>query len=58
MLGFLVGQLFDGTTVPLFLGFTIYGTLAFVAVMVAERGRLFGSATPGLAQTGVADAAH
>ncbi len=41
LLGFYVGQHFDGTVVPLTLGFAIYGILALVFVLVAENGRLF-----------------
>ena len=41
LLGFLVGQFFDGTTVPLAIGFLGYGILALAVVFVAERGRLF-----------------
>ena len=44
VLGFLVGQHFDGTTVPLTLGFSVFGLLALGMVLVAERGRLFESA--------------
>ena len=47
VLGFLVGQNFDGTTVPLTLGFSVFGLLALGMVLVAERGRLFESA-PGV----------
>lgn len=42
LLGLLVGQHFDGTTVPLAVGFLVYGILALIVVLVAERGRLFG----------------
>ncbi len=41
LLGFYVGQHFNGTTVPLALGFAVYGMASFVLVAVAERGRLF-----------------
>ena len=46
---FLVGQHFDGTTVPLTLGFTVFGLMALGMVLVAERGRLFDSSPSGLA---------
>ncbi len=46
VLGFAVGQRFDGTTVPLTLGFVIYGLLALGIVLLAERGRLFGPSAP------------
>ena len=55
LLGFYVGQHFDGTVVPLTLGFLIYGLVAIGFVMLAERGRLFGR-TPGGAM--VEAAAH
>ncbi|MGA0544734.1 multidrug effflux MFS transporter [Brevundimonas sp. VNH65] len=40
-LGFGIGQQFDGTTVPMTLGFTLMGLLALAAVLFAEQGRLF-----------------
>jgi len=58
LLGFLVGQQFDGTTVPLSVGFTVYGTLALVVVLVAERGRLFGAIQAGPSPAAAAEAAH
>ena len=39
--GVLIGQAYDGTTVPLYAGFLIGGLLALVIVLVAERGRMF-----------------
>jgi DHA1 family bicyclomycin/chloramphenicol resistance-like MFS transporter len=44
LLGFLVGQQFDGTTLPLGIGFTLFALLAIVCVLFAEKGRLFGAA--------------
>jgi DHA1 family bicyclomycin/chloramphenicol resistance-like MFS transporter len=41
LLGFLVGQSFNGTDIPLELGFVIYGGIALAAVLFAESGRLF-----------------
>jgi DHA1 family bicyclomycin/chloramphenicol resistance-like MFS transporter len=41
LLGFWIGQQFDGTVVPLTLGFSILGFAALAAVLVTERGRLF-----------------
>ncbi|URW74516.1 multidrug effflux MFS transporter [Sphingomonas donggukensis] len=41
LIGAYVGQSYDGTTVPLYVGFTTMGVLALVIVLVAERGRLF-----------------
>ncbi len=43
VLGFLVGQHFDGTAVPLTLGFSVFGLLALGMVLFAERGHLFES---------------
>jgi DHA1 family bicyclomycin/chloramphenicol resistance-like MFS transporter len=39
--GFLIGQLFDGTTVPLTLGFTAFGVAGLIAVLATEKGKLF-----------------
>jgi MFS transporter, DHA1 family, multidrug resistance protein len=41
VLGWYVGQQFDGTVVPLALGYVGLGALAILAVVVTERGRLF-----------------
>ncbi|NML07627.1 multidrug effflux MFS transporter [Sphingomonas sp. G-3-2-10] len=41
LIGALIGQAFNGTTVPLYAGFFILGVLAFGIIAVAERGRLF-----------------
>ena len=41
LLGFAVGQQFNGTTVPMSLGFTCFGLIALGCVLFAERGRLF-----------------
>ncbi|RDE07032.1 multidrug effflux MFS transporter [Sphingomonas aracearum] len=41
LIGAVIGQSFDGSTVPLYLGFTSVGVLALVVVLIAERGRLF-----------------
>jgi MFS transporter, DHA1 family, multidrug resistance protein len=43
LLGLLVGQSFNGTTVPLSLGFFVLGSAALLIVLVTERGRLFHS---------------
>lgn len=42
LLGFLVGQQFDGTTLPLGIGFTVFSCLAILCALFAEKGRLFG----------------
>lgn len=41
LLGFYIGQHFDGTVVPLTLGFSICGVIALGMVLIAEKGRLF-----------------
>jgi DHA1 family bicyclomycin/chloramphenicol resistance-like MFS transporter len=41
LLGFLVGQQFDGTVIPLTLGVAGCGIAAFFIVLVTEKGRLF-----------------
>ncbi len=41
LLGTFIGQSFNGTTIPIYLGFFICGCLALVAVFVTEGGRLF-----------------
>jgi DHA1 family bicyclomycin/chloramphenicol resistance-like MFS transporter len=41
LLGFYIGQHFNGTVVPLTLGFSLCGIVALCIVLVAEKGRLF-----------------
>ena len=41
LIGGAVGQMFDGTIRPLLGGFALFGALTIVAVLWAERGRLF-----------------
>jgi DHA1 family bicyclomycin/chloramphenicol resistance-like MFS transporter len=41
VMGAVIGQAFDGTTVPLYIGFTTLGLTALAIVFVTERGRLF-----------------
>ena len=43
LLGFLIGQQFNGSVTPMALGFTAMGLIALVFVLIAERGRLFRS---------------
>jgi DHA1 family bicyclomycin/chloramphenicol resistance-like MFS transporter len=49
VLGALIGQAFNGTTVPLVGGFLLAGLAALVAILITERGRLFrpASTVPG-----------
>jgi DHA1 family bicyclomycin/chloramphenicol resistance-like MFS transporter len=42
LLGLAIGQSFDGTTIPLVLGFLIAGAAGLLIVLWTERGRLFG----------------
>ena len=41
LLGFIIGQLFNGSTVPLTLGFLALGLMALITVLITERGKLF-----------------
>lgn len=41
LIGASIGQAYDGTTVPLYTGFTLMGLIALAIVLAAERGRLF-----------------
>jgi DHA1 family bicyclomycin/chloramphenicol resistance-like MFS transporter len=41
LLGFAIGQSFNGSATPMALGFTAMGLSALVFVLIAERGRLF-----------------
>ncbi len=43
VIGAIIGQSFNGTTTPLALGFSGVGAGALVMVLIAERGKLFGS---------------
>ena len=40
-LGSIVGRAFNGTTLPLTLGLAVFGTLSFLILLWAERGRMF-----------------
>lgn len=41
LLGILIGQQFDGTVVPITMGFSVLGALALLTVLITEQGRLF-----------------
>jgi DHA1 family bicyclomycin/chloramphenicol resistance-like MFS transporter len=41
VLGFFIGQAFDGSAVPLATGCMVYGVMSLIMVLIAERGRLF-----------------
>jgi DHA1 family bicyclomycin/chloramphenicol resistance-like MFS transporter len=40
-IGTLIGRAFDGTTVPLYVAYSVCGALALIIVFVTERGQLF-----------------
>ncbi|GGE86737.1 multidrug effflux MFS transporter [Stappia taiwanensis] len=44
--GFIVGQHYDGTVVPLSLGFATFGAIALGIIFVTEKGRLFRTTQP------------
>lgn len=46
LIGFMIGQQFNGSVVPMTLGFTVCGILALGFVLAAERGRLFVARNP------------
>lgn len=46
LIGFVVGQQFDGTAIPLTLGFLACGVSALAIVLVTEKGRLFRPISP------------
>jgi DHA1 family bicyclomycin/chloramphenicol resistance-like MFS transporter len=41
VIGFVIGQQFDGTVVPITLGYAACGLIALAVVLVVEKGRLF-----------------
>jgi DHA1 family bicyclomycin/chloramphenicol resistance-like MFS transporter len=41
LLGLVIGQSFNGTVLPLTLGYFLLGSAALVVVFVTERGKLF-----------------
>ncbi len=45
-IGITVGQQFDGTTVPLYIGFFLCGLAAIAVILITERGRLFHQTAP------------
>ena len=52
VLGFLIGQRFDGSTLPLTIGLSLCGMAALAIVVFAEGGRLFRSSAPVLVAEG------
>lgn len=49
ILGFYVGQHFDGTVKPLMMGFFVCAVAGLIVVLITERGRLFQPTASGLA---------
>lgn len=41
VLGGIVGQMFDGTVLPLAVAFTLFGVLSLTIIFITERGKLF-----------------
>jgi len=41
LIGFFIGQSFNGTAAPITLGYALCGVMALICVLFAERGRLF-----------------
>jgi len=41
LIGLIVGQAFDGTVIPLGVGFLLLGLICLLVVLWTERGRLF-----------------
>jgi len=52
LLGTYIGQHFDGTLVPNAAGYTVMGVLVLSCVLIAEKGRLFGTGQEAPAATG------
>ena len=46
LIGLWIGRFYDGTVTPLALGYTAAGATALLLVLLAEKGRLFGTGTP------------
>lgn len=55
LIGFAVGQAFNGTVVPMQAGYLLCGLFALAAVLVAERGRLFRPHETGVARPCLAE---
>jgi DHA1 family bicyclomycin/chloramphenicol resistance-like MFS transporter len=46
LLGFAIGQQFNGSAAPMAVGFVVLGVVALLCVLMAERGRLFTARNP------------
>ena len=55
LIGYFIGQHFDGTVVPVEAGYLICGLISLAGVLTAERGRLFRAHHSALASTGAAE---
>lgn len=55
LIGFVIGQAFNGTVIPIEAGYLICGLCALASVLVAERGRLFQAHEMGVASHGLAE---
>jgi DHA1 family bicyclomycin/chloramphenicol resistance-like MFS transporter len=56
LFGFIVGQHFDGTIIPLVLGYAGFGLGGFAIVLIVEKGRLFHPSHAG--EAGAGETAH
>ena len=54
LIGFLIGQNFNGTVAPMEVGYLACGLLALTVVLIAEHGRLFRPHAPGVVRHGPA----
>ncbi|MEL6583329.1 MAG: MFS transporter, partial [Pseudomonadota bacterium] len=46
LIGYIIGQGYDGTMVPLFSGFLLCGLVVLAILLWVEKGRLFGAQAP------------
>ncbi|GIX12827.1 MAG: Bcr/CflA family drug resistance efflux transporter [Paracoccaceae bacterium] len=46
LIGYVIGQAFDGSAMPLALGFTLSGSATLILILIAEKGRLFRRGDP------------
>jgi len=49
LVGFFIGQHFDGTVKPMMIGFTVCAVAGLIAVLITERGQLFQPTAGGIA---------
>ncbi len=53
LLGLSIGQRFDGSVIPMTLGFTVLGLISLAIVLVTEKGRLFHSTQASAGAAGI-----